>query len=443
MVLFPLYTSAMPGTQAKRRTRRVVVVDESALAARIGDRLRAARLRRGLSQRQLAGERFTSQYVSSLERGAVKPSMAALNYLAERLEVPIRDLLDPPAEPWHRMYADLTLAAGDFPTAEGLYRDLAETTASGGARAEVLAGLAEALCRMNRGGDAVSPAAEALEFFQAAGRPVDAARAAYWLASAQYQADNPQEARSLLENLLAQVRAGLRVESGFKLRLLTSLGSVSGLIGDHRAALAYLEEGRDLISELDGRARATYFYSLAVSYKQTGDLEAAVRAGMRSLALYEAIDAQREVAALHNHLALTYLRLGNLERAEQLALQAADEAERLSDDRMLSGIVETRAQVALAAGRRADALQLAARAIELGERSASSYAVVGGWLTTGRAHHADGRRSDARAAFDRAAELVEDESSVRRRETLIEVAEFLGAIGEDKRALEMYRRAVH
>lgn len=48
-------------------------------------------------------------------------------------------------------------------------------------------------------------------------------------------------------------------------------------------ALSYLEERRDLIETLHPRARVAYHYSLAVNYKPTGDLEAAVRSGMGSL----------------------------------------------------------------------------------------------------------------------------------------------------------------
>lgn len=426
-----------------RRTRRVVVVDESALAQRIGERLRSARINRGLSQRDVAGARFTPQYVSALERGAVKPSMAALNYLAERLRVPARDLLDQPAEPWTRVEADVKLASGDAQGAADQYGDLLRTAPSSTARAEALSGLAEALCRLNRGADAVSPAAEAVELFEAAGRTIDAVWAAYWLASAQYQSDNVSESRSILEGLLQRVRAGLAVEPGFKLRLLTSLASVVGWSGEHGEALSYLEEGRELIGALDTRARAAYFYSMAQNYKQTGDLEAAVRSGLRSLALYEELDSQLEVSVLHNHLALTYLRLGNLERAAQYAHQAAGEVERLGDRRSRAWVLETQAQIAMAEGRADAALALAEEAIMLEPEGASPDTVLTAWLTTARVHLTAGRSEAALTSFEEASERVRaGTSAARRREVLAEFAEFLNGIGEEKRALQLYREAV-
>ncbi len=427
----------------RRRTRRVVVVDESALARRIGQRIRDARLRRGVSQRELAGDRFTGQYVSSLERGAVKPSMAALNYLAERLGIAMRELLDPPTEPWSRVEADLRLASGDIEGAERLYRGLADGAPTASARAEALVGRAEALCRQNRGADAISLAAEALELFDRAGRVTDAAWATYWLASAQYQTDNIAEARALLDGLLERVRSGLQVEPGFNLRLLTSLASVVGWTGDHTSALAYLEEGRELIGDLDPRVQAAYFYSLAQNYKQAGDLEAAVRAGARSLTLYEGLDARLEVSVLHNHLALTYLKLGNTKRAAEFAQIAAIEADGLGDDRSKAWVAETQAEIALAEGRPDEAVKLVERTLSLGELGASPETMLAALVTAAKAHQALGHASDARSAFERASDLARSRASgARRRQVLAAYADFLSEIGDDKGALAVYRDAV-
>ena len=47
------------------------------IAQRIGRRIRSARTSAGLTQSQLAGDRYTKAYVSALENALVKPSMAA------------------------------------------------------------------------------------------------------------------------------------------------------------------------------------------------------------------------------------------------------------------------------------------------------------------------------------------------------------------------------
>lgn len=429
--------------QSVRAKRRVVVVDESALAKRIGQRIREARARSGLSQRELAGERFTGQYVSGLERGAVKPSMAALNYLAQRLGVSVADLLDPRTEPWSRVEADIKLASGDLNGATDRYQTLLASAPTATAKGQALLGLAESLCRRNLARDAIRHASEAVELFEKANRPVDAAWAAYWLASAQFQTDNGSEARALLENLLSRVRGGLEMEPGFKLRLLTSLAAVMGWAGQHDVALSYLEEGRDLIEALDPRVQAAYFYSLAQNYKQAGDLEAAVRAGARSLTLYEGLGSKLEVSVLHNHLALTYLKLGNTKQASEFAGMAATEAETLSDPRSRAWVAETQAAIALARGEFDEAIGLADRALGLESAGASPQTVMSALLTAANAHRAAGHLEDARSYYQRAAEAAKsDGGTVRRREVLAAFADFLTDIGDEKAALAMYREAV-
>src|SRR6266498_91727 len=63
------------------------------LSERIGKTIRQMRQSRGLTQETLAGPEFSKGYISALERGAVRPSLKALEVFASRLEVPITDLL--------------------------------------------------------------------------------------------------------------------------------------------------------------------------------------------------------------------------------------------------------------------------------------------------------------------------------------------------------------
>ena len=51
----------------------------------LGEKIRAARLDAGLSQRQLCGDAITRNMLSQIENGAARPSMDTLRYLAERL----------------------------------------------------------------------------------------------------------------------------------------------------------------------------------------------------------------------------------------------------------------------------------------------------------------------------------------------------------------------
>lgn len=177
---------------------------DSELAGRLGSRLKKARLGAGLTQQQLAGDRYTKAYVSALENGLVRPSMTALIFLGERLGIAPSRLIGDEAPAWSRLEADVHLAAGRWAEAVDAYTDLLETPASPGARAELLRGRAEGHARQDAPLPAAADAAEAARLFAAHGRHADAALATYWLAYAHFKQDNVSErARSCARSWMA------------------------------------------------------------------------------------------------------------------------------------------------------------------------------------------------------------------------------------------------
>ena len=60
----------------------------------LGQRLRMARLERGLSQRELCGDVITRNMLSQIENGSAKPSMDTLRYLAGELGKPLSYFLE-------------------------------------------------------------------------------------------------------------------------------------------------------------------------------------------------------------------------------------------------------------------------------------------------------------------------------------------------------------
>src|ERR671932_893539 len=54
---------------------------------RLGERLRQLRVAAGLTQSELAGERFSKEYVSQIERGKTRPTRETIQWLAARLGV--------------------------------------------------------------------------------------------------------------------------------------------------------------------------------------------------------------------------------------------------------------------------------------------------------------------------------------------------------------------
>lgn len=423
--------------------RRVIVVDNRPLARRIGGAIRHARLRAGLTQAEVAKGRYTPAYISALERGLAKPSMAALTFIAERLGMPVRDFLAGEDLGPSRLEADLLLASGDNQAALDRYQTLLDAASDRRTRAELLRGMAEALCRLERGNDAVAPASEAVELFRTMGRAADAAVAGYWLGYAHYQQENLREARAILADLLKQIREGLDVLPDFRFRLLTALANVEAWDGEHQRALAYLEEARTLTADLDLRRRASILAGLAISYRESGDYEAALTSGSQSLALFRAAESGRDVAALSNNLALTFLALGSLDRAAELVASAADAAGALDDQRLLAHIADTGAQILLAQGDFAGAQEQADVAQRTARASENQHALASSLMTAARIATQTGRPHDAVQHLTAAVELLRRHGPASRlMEALGELAQLHAASGDLKGANTLYAEAL-
>lgn len=440
---FAAYSFGVP-SNTKSRSRKVTVVDNSHVARRVGERIRQARTRVALTQAQLAQGRYTAAYISALERGLAKPSMAALTFLSERLGVPVSDLVAEERPASGRLEADLMLASGKAQEALDRYDSLLESAGEDRRnRAELLRGRAEALCRVGRGGEAIRPASESAELFDALAAPADAAWARYWLAGAHYQEDNPAEARGILHGLLAADRAGLAVAPDFRFRLLTQLGNVEGWDGEWDRALTYMEEAQTLVESVSLRQRAAFLSSLALQYRRVGDLERSIRVGHESLALYQAADAEREEAALENNMAITFIELGNGARAEEHLRRARELAERHADPRLLSEVAEAEARLALSRNDETGALDRAQAALAAADAGGSYLAAVGAHLTLGRLAHRHRDRSEVEHEFEKASALLrEHKARSQLRDVLAEWAELRSGWGDAAGANALYAEAL-
>lgn len=418
-------------------------IDDTPLARDMGERLKKARLGAGLTQQQLAEGRYTKAYISALENGLSRPSMAALNYLSDRLGITPSKLLNDEPAAWARLEADLALACGRWDDAITAYGQLLESATARETRAELLSGLAEAFYRRGKGSEAVTAAAEAAQIFHNAFRESEAALAEYWLSAAQFQLENMAEAKALLHSILARVRGGLIVEPDFHLRLVMALATNESREGNHATALAYLDEVRALAGGLDDRRRAIYLQDLAKSYRETGDFEAAVRSGVASLELFRKVEAERETAALENDLALSFTALGNTARAQEMIGSARATLERLQDDWTLAHILDTQAQVALARGNASEAASFATAALDHSERTRNLRAMTDSLLTLGHARTSLGDTEAALAAYERAGTAARELGSPALvRKALREWADALARAGNHERAFAVMRDAL-
>src|SRR2546423_5033112 len=89
-------SSTTPYVSESTATRQQQRVMAAQAGLRLGERLRQLRVAAGMTQTELAGKRFSKEYVSQIERGKTRPTPETILWLAERLP------LDPRLPP-HRV----------------------------------------------------------------------------------------------------------------------------------------------------------------------------------------------------------------------------------------------------------------------------------------------------------------------------------------------------
>jgi transcriptional regulator with XRE-family HTH domain len=69
------------------RAARASTTRTAPRAPRLGERLRQLRVAAGLTQTDLAGDRFSKEYISQIERSKTRPTVETVEWLALRLGV--------------------------------------------------------------------------------------------------------------------------------------------------------------------------------------------------------------------------------------------------------------------------------------------------------------------------------------------------------------------
>jgi tetratricopeptide (TPR) repeat protein len=193
---------------------------------------------------------------------------------------------------------------------------------------------------------------------------------------------------------------------------------------------------------MDDRRRAAFLFSLALGYAQTGDHEAALRAGTLALPLFDAAEAESEATSLRNSLALTYLKVGNLARATELATDARERAIRQNDRKLLAYVAETEAQIALAAGDHKAVKEHVAESLDIARETQTSHAESAALITLARSLRQT-HDPAAEATYRQAAEVLRTSGPrPRLAEVLREWADLLVSENRHPEAVDLLQEAL-
>jgi tetratricopeptide (TPR) repeat protein len=421
---------------------------------RLGERLRQLRVSAGLTQSDLAGERFSKEYVSQIERGKTRPTRETIEWLAIRLGVDPSFLASGvSADERGRMEATLTRAealteAGEYDEALAEFEKASVAVAGTGSpelEARALSG--EGWARLEQGDarsalDLLDKARQLVE--QPSFSDVERAEVLYRLGVCRYKLSSVSTSLGLFNEALA-----LAERSGFPCDALRSniLGWRSRCYRrqrDWEAAREDVERALELAEGLnDRRTVAHVFFQASLIAERNGHWLLARTYAERAKGQYEELADQANVGKLLNNLGGLNFLLGKPEQAiEQLkdsfrvlldAGTPADAAE----------VVSSLAQVHLRLGQVELAEQQARQALELvGDRPDLLDRIGNAQLVLGRALLEQGRLEEAEGVFSAAEQTCDQlESASHRAAAWIAQGDLASKRGDDRRAAQLYRRA--
>jgi tetratricopeptide (TPR) repeat protein len=411
--------------------------------AAVGERLRTARVRAGLSQRQLSFPGCSPAYISRIESGDRIPSLQLLRELGKRLAVSEDFLATGDESVGDRgavlLEAEVALRLGDVEEAERLYAAALESARDASSRGDATAGLGHAAFRNGDPRAAIHHFEHALSLYgdDESRHPdlADNLGRAYAmvgeLESAIAVFERCREAAEAREDSLLALQfsvllAHALIDAG-------NLGRADELLGQAIAA------GKDSQSP---SVRAQLYWSQSRLHEEKNDPETAARYARRALELLLLTEDTYRTARAHQLLAYIEISRGNAENALDLLEHGWPLIEQSGNrlERAQYRLEEARALAKL--GRSEEAAALAMQISGLiadaaPEDAARSYAVLGS------VYEELGEADRAREVYELAAELLEARNPNRYLiEVYSKLADLADAAGRKEEAYEYMKKAV-
>jgi tetratricopeptide (TPR) repeat protein len=432
-----------------RTTRRT-----SPEGVRLGERLRQLRVAAGLTQSELAGDRFSKEYVSQIERGKTRPTAGTIEWLADRLGVDAGFLGSGVAtDERARLEGALTRAEALYEAQEDeeaveAFEPLPAAARATGVpelqvRALVGAGLAKMRVGDHRAALALLNDARAISE-TGSFSDVERADVLLRLGGCRVMLSSIQTALGLLnEALLLAERSGLPCDA-LKANILSWRARCWLIQRDYEAAKEDVERALELAHAVDDlrTVGAAYFQASLVADRE-GRWVLARNYAERARQAYAELSDRVHVGQLTNNLGGLNFLLGNTDDAIELLKEAFSIALEAGHDADAGRAVSSLAQVHLRTGNVEQAEEQARHALELLDGRVDYVDETGNaQLVLGRALLEQGRFEEAEAAFAVAESSFGDLGSASHRAAAWMARGDLAARrGEHERAAELYRTA--
>ena len=406
-----------------------------------------------MTQTKLGLGRFSKEYVSQIERGRVRPNEAALEWLAERLEVSRRFLETGVSSPEHERtasvisQAEAAIAAREFDQAIASLDGLGETSVALEPDLELRAVLAGATARFELGRieEALSVLIRARDLVDDDSfTDVDRANVLFHIGQCRYRLSSVPTAVALFTEALELMRHSDAIDDRLRCRILRWRSRCYRRQGDWEAARGDVEAALELSERLgDGEALAHGYFQASIIAERRGHWVLARSYAERAKALYEEQEDRLNVGRLLNNLGgLTFL-LGDQDRAAELLKEAFAVALEVGSKPDAAQAVSSLAQVNLRTGHVALAEEQARQALSLLDGRVDFLDEQGNaQLVLGRALLEQGKLEESEHALAAAEAAFEQLSSGSHRAAAWTAQADLSVRRGDKdTALSLYRRA--
>ena len=423
-------------------------------AADLGGRVRALRTSAGLSQTDLAGGRFSKEYLSQIERGKTRPTPDTITWLAERLGVDV-DLLFTGVSSAERDRWDAMLARAaalseryEFAAAAPQFAEVRAAARAAGAKDLELRALSgEGWARLQEGQlkDAAALLTEARTLSEDPRfSDIERAEVLFRLGACRYQLSSISTAVGLLDAALDLADRSDLPNDLLRAQILRWRSRCYRRQRDWHAAREDVERALELAEGLsDRRAAAQVYFQASLVAEREGHWVLARTYAERARAYYEELADRENVGRLLNNLGgLTYL----LGRPDEAITYLQDSLRVLLDegiDEEAAHVITSLAEIYVDTERPVEAETQARKALEMLEGRDDYIAEFGtAQLTLGRALLAQGRLDEAQEILANADSSFEQMSSTSHRAAAwVALGDVSAQRGDDREAARLYRRA--
>src|SRR3954447_10134439 len=421
---------------------------------RLGERLRQLRVASGLTQSELAGERFSKEYVSQIERGKTKPTRETVEWLAARLGVDPGFLANGVATD------ERGRLEGALARAEALIEALRNDDAAAeyellvpASRATGVPELAvRALVGAGRTQMRLGALRKSLELLNEARGLVEAgsfsdlerAEVFYALGICRYQLNSIQTSLGLLNEALALAeRSGLPCDS-LRSTILSWRSRCWRRQRDYEAAREDIERALQLAEDAqDPRTIGAAYFQASLVADREGHWVLARTYAEKARAAYEELSDRVHVGRLTNNLGGLNFLLGKTDEAVTLLKEAFSIALDNGLEQDAAQAVSSLAQINLRTGDPEKAAEQAEHAITLLHGHEDYLDEIGNaQLVLGRALLEQDRLEDAETAFLAADASFEQLGSASHRAAVwVARGDLAARRGDDRLAAHLYRTA--